>query len=103
MEDKPPQNESMALIHWLSNWTFPYTQKSRQSTTEMEELRCGKKGEQERISNFLKHVGPVLIPCNILPAPTAAPWAIGAHYNATKYHLVLIFKEDMVHFLSCNS
>lgn len=87
MEDKPPQNESMALIHWLSNWTFPYTQKSRQSTTEMEELRCGKKGEQERISNFLKHVGPVLIPCNILPAPTAAPWAIGAHYNATKYHL----------------
>lgn len=27
MQDKPPQNESVALIHWLSNWTLPYTQK----------------------------------------------------------------------------
>lgn len=53
--------------------------------------------------------GPILIPCNILPYPSSTVGNRNSliHYNPTestiKYHLVLIFKEDMVHFLSYNS
>lgn len=65
MEGKAPQNERVALIHWLSNWALPYAQKilakyNRNGGTEM-----WKKGKQERISNFLK----CEILCNIIPYP----------------------------------
>lgn len=54
MGDKPLQNQSVALIHWLSNWTLPYTQEIQAKYNRNGGTEMWKKGEQERISNFLK-------------------------------------------------